>query len=402
MQIVLAFMFACLGVAVARDDALGRYPLMGWNTWCTQNTCGVDWCNEAEILDVADTMIENGMQAAGYEYINLDDCWGVRDPETGKIEGDPLRFPNGMKSMISQLHAKGFKFGLYTDIGYKACHSPFTGSLGHIKEDAQAFADWGVDLVKDDGCQRSGEHLVPSNITCAMSQALNETGRQIWLYFHCQDPKGSWCSKCGDSFRMGPDHHDDWDSTYEIITGTATEKYNWTGIQGWPDFDFVMTGGQGCSFHSEPGIRCPGQTNQEYITEFSVWAIASGSLLVATEIRNMSDFQRSVLLNSEVLAVFNDSLGQLATVVSQGSPNNTMVFARPLSTGGAAAALVNLDSVSHDVEIAFADVPQRKWSGSTAVNVRDLWKHADVAKATGSYSATVCSHCTVLVTLTPA
>eukprot|EP00054_Salpingoeca_dolichothecata_P029045 m.225144 g.225144 ORF g.225144 m.225144 type:complete len:163 (+) comp26380_c0_seq11:87-575(+) len=129
MQIVLAFMFACLGVAVARDDALGRYPLMGWNTWCTQNTCGVDWCNEAEILDVADTMIENGMQAAGYEYINLDDCWGVRDPETGKIEGDPLRFPNGMKSMISQLHAKGFKFGLYTDIGYKACHSPFTGWL---------------------------------------------------------------------------------------------------------------------------------------------------------------------------------------------------------------------------------------------------------------------------------
>eukprot|EP01052_Picozoa_sp_SAG31_P061933 SAG31_NODE_20971_length_560_cov_1.449024_1_plen_52_part_10 len=35
----------------------------------------------------------------------VDDCWGVRDKATGKIEGDPARFPEGMKQFIAKIHA---------------------------------------------------------------------------------------------------------------------------------------------------------------------------------------------------------------------------------------------------------------------------------------------------------
>ena len=65
--------------------APGRLPpVLGWNTWCTQNECGDDWCSADEILSVANSMKENGMLDAGYEYLNLDDCWGVRRPVTSR------------------------------------------------------------------------------------------------------------------------------------------------------------------------------------------------------------------------------------------------------------------------------------------------------------------------------
>ena len=105
----LVFTVACAGLSlqtcVARDgpDQKGRVPLMGWNTWCTQNTCGVDWCTSVEVLDVAQTIKSNGMLDAGYDHINLDDCWGVRNNATGEIMGDPTRFPEGMEAFIGKV-----------------------------------------------------------------------------------------------------------------------------------------------------------------------------------------------------------------------------------------------------------------------------------------------------------
>ena len=126
----------------------GKVPILGWNTWCTQDSCGVDWCTSKEVLDVAATIKSSGLQAIGYDHINLDDCWGERDPKTNQIIGDPARFPEGMPAFIAKLHAMDFKFGLYTDIGPKGCHHPFTGSYGYYAKDAATFKEWEVDYVK--------------------------------------------------------------------------------------------------------------------------------------------------------------------------------------------------------------------------------------------------------------
>ena len=63
---------------------------------------------------------------------------------------------------------------------------------------------------------------------------------------------------------------------------------------GYPDPDFVFTGGQGCGQHTinPPGVRCPGQTKEEYRTEFALNAIASGQILFASDPRNMSRSKR--------------------------------------------------------------------------------------------------------------
>ena len=130
-------------VALGRPGSeLGRQPVMGWNTWCTTVSCGVDWCSSPEILAVANEIKSSGLQSLGYDHINLDDCWGVRDRATGKIEGDKTRFPEGMQVFVGKIHALGFRFGLYTDWGLKACHSPFAGSWGHYAADAETFAKW--------------------------------------------------------------------------------------------------------------------------------------------------------------------------------------------------------------------------------------------------------------------
>ena len=45
----------------------------------------------------------------------------------------------------------GLKLGVYSDAGSMTC-ARFAASLGHEKEDAKAFAEWGVDFLKYDNC----------------------------------------------------------------------------------------------------------------------------------------------------------------------------------------------------------------------------------------------------------
>ena len=65
-------------------------------------------------MDQAKEMVDQGFLEAGYDYIIVDDCWldHKRDPDTGKLQPDPNRFPSGMKALgdyvrsISIFHAK--------------------------------------------------------------------------------------------------------------------------------------------------------------------------------------------------------------------------------------------------------------------------------------------------------
>ena len=54
-----------------------------------------------------------------------------------------------------------------------------------------------------------------------------------------------------------------------------------------------MTGGQGCEDNA-PLKHCPGMTDTEYRTEFAMWCIMGSSLIVATDIRNMTDIMKEV------------------------------------------------------------------------------------------------------------
>src|SRR4051812_43873986 len=48
-------------------------PPMGWNSW-NKFQCNI---NEDFIRRTADAMVSLGMKDAGYQYINIDDCWSI-------------------------------------------------------------------------------------------------------------------------------------------------------------------------------------------------------------------------------------------------------------------------------------------------------------------------------------
>ena len=50
-----------------------------------------------------------------------------------------------------QIHSKGLKLGVYEDVGSHTC-AGFPGTLDNYELDAQTIADWGVDMLKFDGC----------------------------------------------------------------------------------------------------------------------------------------------------------------------------------------------------------------------------------------------------------
>ena len=293
-------------------SSLAAPPILGWSTWCTQSRCGDDWCSSSEVLSVASALRETGALAAGFDHVLLDDCWGVRNSTTYRIEADRERFPEGMPAFVAKVHALGFKVGVYTDMGEHGCHNPFTGSWPYYGEDAQDFANWGIDYVKFDYCAPPAGHS-PASLTRNMSHALKETGRGMHFHFHCNELtfQDARCGLYGDSFRIAPDHVDAWYSTVKQ-SKRLQQRQPWWGSgtdQGWPDPDFVYPGGQGCGPEAPAGKRCPGQTDLEYLSEWSVWAIAGGQLVFATDPRNLSAVQRQVLFNKDVLSVFSDTSG---------------------------------------------------------------------------------------------
>jgi len=49
------------------------------------------------------------------------------------------------------MHARGLKLGLYADVGTMTC-AGYPGSLHYVDLDAATFAEWGIDMLKLDGC----------------------------------------------------------------------------------------------------------------------------------------------------------------------------------------------------------------------------------------------------------
>src|SRR5258708_17891068 len=109
-------MFGMVAAQSAKNPAstpLAQTPPMRWNSW---NKFG---CNVSESLirETADAMVSSGMWAAGYRYVNIDDCWQVSRDALGNIIADPARFPSGIKALADYVHRKGLKLGIYTDAG---------------------------------------------------------------------------------------------------------------------------------------------------------------------------------------------------------------------------------------------------------------------------------------------
>jgi alpha-galactosidase len=98
---------------------------MGWNDW---NAYG---CNTSESLikATADKIVSAGLANAGYQYVNIDDCWPQKSRDAnGNLQPDFTKFPDGISGTASYVHSKGLKLGIYEDAGTRTC-AGYPGSL---------------------------------------------------------------------------------------------------------------------------------------------------------------------------------------------------------------------------------------------------------------------------------
>jgi len=357
------------------DDGLAQTPPMGFNTF-NRFFCRPD---EQLVRDIADSMVSSGMRDAGYQYVVIDDCWqGWRDGATSRIVPDPQRFPGGMRALADYVHSRGLKFGLYTDAGWRTCQG-LVGSYGFYDVDARTFAEWGVDYVKVDWCYADG--LTARTQYGEFRTALLATGRPM-VFSICEwgsTRPSEWARGIGHLWRTTPDIQDRWESM--LANADASARYVRAAAPGgWNDPDMLEVGNGG-------------MTADEYRVHFSLWAIMAAPLIAGNDIRTMPDSIREILVNREVIAVDQDSLGVQGIVVSQPSPD-LQVWVKLLSDGSQAVALVNRSGTIADIAVGWSSLGLP--TGTTA-SVRDLWARSDRGLHSDRFAAAVPPHGVVMV-----
>ncbi|MGW7007260.1 NPCBM/NEW2 domain-containing protein [Streptomyces sp. NPDC054933] len=358
------------------DNGLARTPPMGFNNWNSTH-CGPGF-NEATVEGIADIFVSKGLKAAGYQYVNLDDCWALPDRDAkGKLVPDPARFPHGIKAVADYVHAKGLKLGIYTSAGTKTCNSKgFPGALGHEYSDAQQFADWGVDYLKYDNCNNQGVDAKQRYTT--MRDALKATGRRI-VFSICEWGENQpwlWAADVGNLWRTTGDISDNWSSMLSNLKQNLPLA-QYAGPGHWNDPDMLEVGNGG-------------MTDTEYRSHFSMWAVMAAPLLIGNDLRKATPSTYDIITNKDVIAVDQDPLGKQGTVLSSDSGRWTVV--KPMADGSRAVALFNETDQPQRIATTAAAIglPQR-----SAYTLRDLWQHKDYETA-GTVSATVPAHGTAL------
>ncbi|HEU5337199.1 MAG TPA: glycoside hydrolase family 27 protein [Terriglobales bacterium] len=371
------WLYALLWLALVVPGAaqkLAATPPMGWNSW-NHFACKV---TAADVRAAADRIASNGMKAAGYTYVNIDDCWqGKRDAQ-GNIHTN-ARFGD-MKALADYVHSKGLKIGIYSSPGPKTC-AGYEGSYGHEEQDAQQYAAWGFDYLKYDWCSASKVYK-PSQmpeVYKKMHDALVKTGRPI-VFSLCQYGLGRvwrWgASVGGNLWRTTEDISDRYDSM-SVIGFQQAGLQSFAGPGHWNDPDMLEVGNGGMS-------------HDEYITHMSLWSLLAAPLLAGNDLSKVSPADLAILTNKEVIAVDQDPKGVQGHRVAEEGPLE--VWAKPLSDGGYAVGLFNRGESPNPVTLNLREI------GITgAAHIRDLWAHRDLGSFSGQYTATVPRHGAVML-----
>jgi alpha-galactosidase len=381
-------------------NGMAKTPPMGWNSWNKFQGA----VNDQNVRGMADAMASNGMKAAGYVYINIDDTWEADRDAKGMIRSNS-KFPD-MKALSDYVHSKGLKLGIYSGPGPFTC-AGYAGSFNHEEQDAKQYAAWGIDYLKYDWCSGSTVYdNTPEHISMTqqaayakMGAALYKSGRKI-LFSLCQygqNDVGTWGAKVGGNvWRTTGDISDRWESMVNIGFGQQIGREKFAGPGHWNDPDMLEIGNGG-------------MTTEEYRTHMSLWCLLSAALLAGNDLRDMKPEILEILTNKEAIAVDQDKLGKQAVRVSPPVPadeaatisakegrsttgGDLQVFSRPLADGSHAVGLFNLGAATAKVTAKWSDI------GITGSHkVRDLWAHAERGAFTDSFSADVPSHGVVMI-----
>ncbi|CAN5781983.1 hypothetical protein BH11PSE6_BH11PSE6_02880 [soil metagenome] len=386
-------------------------PPMGWSTW---NAFATD-IDEDKIIGSAQQIVDSGLAAKGYRYINIDDGWALkrRMPDghmiiradkfpSSRVGGDTPSF----KPFTDRVHAMGLKAGIYSDLGRNTCSEAYSpteedlpkgnvlerevGLYGRIDQDiALYFAKWGFDFIKVDSCglrdygpqsarvqsgkfRALGPILDSGAVTRTDIPAIQAFFRQINLALARENPDGdyllslcvwgaanvrAWGKDYGGISRTSDDISPAWGRLLVNYDTTVTRSlYAHPG--SWNDPDMLHIGA--------------GDFDADHLTEarshFALWAMLNAPLMIGTDLRKTPKALLDIFGNADIIALDQDPAGNQATLAYDSS--DLQILVKTLASGEKALAIFNRGSGGYDVDLRAAHL---KFSDAAPIELTDLW-----------------------------
>ncbi|OBT38889.1 hypothetical protein VE00_10586 [Pseudogymnoascus sp. WSF 3629] len=391
---------AAIAVAEASKEVLATPP-MGFNNWA-RFMCNL---NETLFTQTADAMASSGLLAAGYDRINLDDCWmQMSRTDNGTLLWDEEKFPQGMPWLGRYLKEKGFHFGIYQDAGTHTCGG-YPGSLGFEQIDADTFTNWGIDYLKLDGC----------NVPTAPGRTDVETYQDIYSHWHeilSKQANPLIFSESAPAYFCGTDNLTDWYTVMDWLADNgelARHSYDvatwgdenpWSSIMSNYDQQIRLARYQSPGFFNDPDFLVsdyPELTIDEKRSQFALWASFSAPLIISAHIPDLGKDELAFLTNKDLIDVDQDALSQQATLVSRDGTWD--VLTKSLANGDRLLTVLNRSPAAASTSIPLA---QLGLSSTCNFAVKDLWTGEATGLASGEFKIkNVPSHGTVVYRLTP-
>ncbi|MFH0991401.1 MAG: NPCBM/NEW2 domain-containing protein [bacterium] len=397
-------------------DHIALTPPMGWNSW----NCWAGAVSDEKVRTSADAMVTSGLINHGWSFINIDDCWEIKPKSNDPmLSGEPRvakgfintnkKFPD-MKKLADYVHGLGLKIGIYSSPGPLTC-AGFTASYQFEEQDAQRYAEWGIDYLKYDWCSYS--QVAPKNLTredykkpyVVMRVALDKVKRDI-VYSLCQygmDKVWEWGSEVGGNcWRTTGDITDTWSSMSEIGFAQA-DHAPYGGPGHWNDPDMLVVGLVGWG----PQLRPSRLTPDEQYTHISLWSLLASPLLIGCDLARLDEFTKNLLMNDEIIEVNQDPLGKQAKQIF--NKNARQIWVKEMENGSKTIGFFYADRGKGN------PVDYLNWDAAKSVKialkgsdigiqgsfkVRDLWRQKNLGSFKNEFTAEVPYHGVVLVNVT--
>jgi len=385
------------GAPAYYDSGLAPTPYMGWNTYY-----GLGAPTEQQVRSVADKLVSSGLRDSGYDIVWLDGGWQADNPRDaeGRLVAHPDRFPSGIPALVSYLHKRGLKAGIYTDAGaYDGGKSCGLGSRGHYDEDARQFAGWKIDAIKVDFLCGIGAKLDPGPAYKEFSDAVAKSGRKMLLNL-CNPLTDDWGlphtpeQDAHNTYVYGPTTADSWRTGTDIAWGSPSPG-QWPNVLRNMDANAWHPEAQGPGHYNDPDYLIPMRrmadgslelTQEESTAQFVMWAEMGSPLVLGSDPRTLSESMLETLRNPEIIAVDQDPLAVQGVRVASDSVGD--VYSKVLTGDGRrAVVLLNRSDQPAERTVRFSDAGL-----GGAVRVRDLRARADRGVHTGSYTVQVPAH----------
>jgi alpha-galactosidase len=343
-------------------------------------------------------MVSTGLLAAGYNRLNVDDCWPLLNrTSNGTLQWDPVKFPHGLPWLAQYLKTRGFNFGIYSDAGNLTCGG-YPGSLGYEKLDAKTFQEWGIDYLKLDGCN--------------VDPSTEKRYKQIYKHWHhvlssmsrpliFSESAPAYFS--GGSDFTSSDNLTDWYTVMEWVPkygelarhsddiATFDDPDPWDSILTNYGYEVLLARYQKPGYYNDPDFLIVDHANltlEEKKSHFALWASFGAPLIISAWIPGLGEEEVGYLTNRELIEVDQDALGLQATLVSQDGTWD--VLSRSLANGDRLLTVLN-----KGIEEGVLSVPVVRVGYATSkgkeINVKDLWA-GNTTVVTDEIKATVPSH----------